>query len=412
MSFKTVNQDKIFVIGCITIIFYFIFLTGITDLKLEGDEVRYWQQSTLILEGELLNGNYDDFTNGPVFPLFLSVIRFFCRNNLNLVRVVNLLPFIVGLFLLIKRCFSKQFFGKGLKESSITLYFLIIFLSLSSSWLKLLSENLAFLLLVLFWTYSESGQKKWKRALVGSLLVLTKIIFFYVLLLAIAFAYIFRKNLIQEVFSLFILIFLFCLPWLIYCSLKEKRIVIFSDSGSKAILHLTSRYKYDFGDYVSEAEILKNSNHPYHRVYKKIKDSHLENKQSNEIYTRTAMQNIWENPIKVFSNIVSSYSRFFFNYPTTGSSVSQRNEFYPWVNKFLFTSFGSVTAFICFLLMLKRFASNNMTYRLNAFDLIIIAYVIISAPIWGTMRQMFIVFPFILLEIKKWKFNLIPRNVI
>lgn len=285
-----------------------------------GDEGRY-----LFFANNLLNGFYSppppdiNLWNGPGYPLFLAPFMFL-KLPLMALRLLN------GLLLYFSLIISYKAINIYSPQKSAFLYtvllglyfpiFQMLPLILTESLTWFLISLVCFLLLKSFKEKTISWKLIFLSAFSIAFLVMTKVIFGYVILIML-FVSIFMfllpipRSIAKMSTLIFLLSFVFCLPWLLYTYSLTNKLFYWTNSGSMSVYTMSSPYPNELGDWENSNELQQNPNH------KVFMDSiaKLNSLQRDEAYKTAAIKNIKCHPKKYFSNWVANVGRLLFSYP-------------------------------------------------------------------------------------------------
>lgn len=328
---------------------------------LKGDEFRYIAYAENITQGFYTDGTDPDLSNGPGYPLVLAP---FLALNINLIaaKLLN------GIFVFV----GVLFFYRTLCYYTKIKYALGIALALGVyppllKWiLELYSEAFAFMLICgfiyYFCTSYRAKQKKWKTYVLASVflgfLVLTKVVFFQVLVLSalLLSIFIFFKKKYQYRFSLFILFgaFIVAAPFIIYAYSLTNKPFYLGTRGGEILYHRSTPFEEEHGNWISSTVILgtetkevsKLSSHAISKLRANHREFYLQlqplsNIQRDSAFKAKAIENIKNHPLKYFKNTVSNIGRLLFNYPNSYRSLSLSNYAY-------FLSNGLLAIFMIF----------------------------------------------------------------
>ena len=219
--------------------------------------------------------------------------------------------------------------------------------------LHLYGEAFAFMLvngfLFYFCSSFQAKKKNWKRYVLASLclgfLVLTKVVFFQVLILSALLLgiFIFLKKKYKYRFSLYILFgaFLVTAPYIIYAYSLTNKPFYLGTRGGEILYHRSTPFEEEYGNWISSTVILGRetkgvSNIPPYGI-SKLKANHrefylslqpLSNIQRDSAFKAKAIENIQNHPLKYLKNTGTNIGRLLFNYPNSYRSLSLSNYAY------------------------------------------------------------------------------------
>lgn len=326
---------------------------------LVGDEDDY-----LLYADNLTNGFYADpsheysyLWNGPGYPL---VLAFFKILNFPLLipKLLNTLFIYLGIVYVFKTL--KQFINKKTSfifALALGLYYPLLVQSIP----KLLTEALSFFLVSLF-TYSvfsyinkKSKKHKWISISTLGYLVLTKIIFAYVifgtLIMVLPLFYYRRFFSSAKSFCLILVLgFSLTIPYLMYTFKLTNKLFYYGNSGGMSLYWMSTPFENEFGDWHS-FETLKEK--PY--IYKNHKNfietiKNLPPIEKDIALKKKALYNIKNNKFKFFKNWLSNIGRLFFDYPHDIQKIDYKFFIYliPKLIIFIILLFNSIFIFFNF----------------------------------------------------------------
>ena len=364
-----------------------------------GDEGRY-----VLYADNLLNGFYAGTSseyvflwNGPGYPIFLMFFR-----SLNIPLVIAKLC--NGGFIYL----GLVYLFKTLKHLSAekTAFFIVLSLGLYYPFLLesipyLLTEALSFFLISLLCYHlykhatSQKTKSKWITIVSLGYLILTKIIFGYVvitLILIILPFILFKKTTLYSKKYVVILVLSICIsfPYLAYTYSITNKVLYFGNSGGMSLYWMSTPYENEFGDWhwfetlEKKTEIYNN-----HKSYlSTIKD--LAPVEKDTALKEKAIENILNNKTKFFKNWVSNIGRILFNYPYSNPEKSNRLIIVAFLNSILL-----LTIFISIILGIKNIRKIEPVFFI--IGLFIMIYLSGISLLSAQHRFLFIIFPAILI---------------
>lgn len=309
-------------------IFYFLFILvfGQNDFSL-SDEGRYFDNAYDLL----VNGYYTDPANpkivsGPGYPFFLIPFLLF-----------GLPPIVTKLFNAVFIFLSAYLFYELLKfyipkrKALIFGYLLGMYYPLTRVAALSITECLTYFLMCafLYTTMKFIGFEKfdWKKAVLPALvlgyLILTKIIFGYVVVVALVLFggwYLVKKSKKSLAFSLVLAIgFLFSTPFLVHNYLLTGRYFYWGTNGGSQLYWMTSKKKNEYGSWFGRVAVLNDKvpgMAPSHKALYQSIDT-LSQIEKNDRFLAEAKKNIKDNPMDYLSNLPPNVLRLFFAYPNS-----------------------------------------------------------------------------------------------
>ncbi len=285
-----------------------------------GDESRYLYFANNLLKG-FYSPPYPDYNlwNGPGYPLFLSPF-IFLKIPLLYLRFLNGLLLFSSLLISFK---TISIFASK-KSAYIFTVILGLYFPIFEMLPLIFTECLTWFLICLFcYLFSKSYLEKeisWRLTFLTSFilafLAMTKVIFGYVIAIMIIvslFTLLFSKLRTSAKKSglIFLISFIFCLPWLYYTHSLTNKLFYWTNSGSMSLYTMSAPFPNELGDWKSEIELKQNPNH------KAFMDSieNLNSLERDEAFKNAAIKNIKKHPNKYFSNWLANIGRLLFSYP-------------------------------------------------------------------------------------------------
>lgn len=308
----------------------FIFLYALIIYKdynpnLVGDESTYLNFAT-----NLTNGFYSppapDFNlwAGPGYPLILAALVY---TGLPYVLLLSFnVLFIFGAVMLVYH--SIRLFA-SVRRSSIFALFLAAYLPITKHLHLLHTECFTFILVALIVYFvmrtalaaSASKLNGLIIVLLITWLCLTKVIFGYVLTITLTLALVGLKTPLRDhlknTIPTLTLALLLCAPWLYYTYTITGKPFLWADSGTMSLYTMSTPYEGAVGDWKSEDNLLKDSNHQNF-----ILDiTKLTPVEQNTAYQAKAIKNIISHPKTYARNWVCNISRMLFELPYTNNDI-------------------------------------------------------------------------------------------
>ena len=336
------------------LIFYIFLIIIIPPKNTAGDDARYLKYAE-----NLAHGFYEDtdkilLTNPPGYPTVLVPFVYF--------KVSLLFPKLFNAFLMF---FATLFFYKTLNFFSGDRFSLFVTycFGLYPGYMLFLSELYTeifsiFLMcgFIYYFLALFNNTLKLKNIFLSSLflsiLILTKSIFGYVLIILLlisVIAFIFRKNLrLKSTLIVLSLSFLFCIPYLVYTYTLTNHLFYWSSNGGDTLYWISTPYPNEYGDWFTFDKVKKFS--PLLKNHGAIADTvtHLPSVKK-DIYLRImAIKNILNDPFKFLLNWSANIGRLFFNYPYSYLSQRMTTYFYILPNMFIVV-FIIICAYLSFI---------------------------------------------------------------
>lgn len=372
---------------------YIIIVIVVSDNTLVLDEVRYKWYADNLTHGFYSPADNVTLWNGPGYPLFLVPFVFIKLPVffLKFLNAVLMFLAMVLFFVTLKSLFPER-------KIIIPVYLLALNPVMLYDMPFLLTESLAMLLICLIIYYAveifyKGNNKKLNIFLLGFILAylaLTKIVFGYVILICLIFYFILliiiRKDFIKKTFIVFLLGFLFTIPYLIYTYSLTGKLLYWGSSGGSALYWMTSPYKGEFGDWFSISTLSQNDNleKNHGEFWNKIKN--LNEVDMDDVLKQKAFENIKAHPVKYLVNISCNLGRMFFSYPYSYTIQKPTTFFYLIPNSVFF-----VFLVLSLLLIIKKIKKLNFyIYFILFFVIVYIAGVSLGS---AAPRYLTIMFP-------------------
>lgn len=323
-------------------VFYVVIVLLGHKTVMEGDEGRYYQYAQNLIHGFYSPTNEVYLWNGPGYPLILAPLLAIGLSVKFCVLLNAFFQYISVVFLYkVLRLFTGH---------KITLFFSLFWACYYIAFKEmtlLYTEPLANMLMCLFLYYTSLSflekEKKWKHIILSGFLmaylILTKIIFGYVLLvLIVLFAVLyFLKRTANHKSAFYIVFFalIFNLPYLFYTWHLTGKAFYWANSGGMSLYWASSPVKGEFGDWNDDhftaycgydttiscnAELFaKNHQADYDSIYQ------FTGVARDEAFKHKGLENIKKFPVKYFKNCIANVSRLFFGIPSSYSYVRFQN---------------------------------------------------------------------------------------
>jgi 4-amino-4-deoxy-L-arabinose transferase-like glycosyltransferase len=300
---------------------------------LYGDEVRYVQFAK-----NLLHGFYSppaphiDLWNGPGYPILLMPFIAWHVPDIY-TTMINA----VFLYLTVVLLYKAIDMVANYKVAIVCCLLLAIYPNATAMLPILYTEAFTGLLVSLFiWLitlqYSKGGKKYGIMAgLVLGFLILTKIIFGYVVVLCLGLCLIillFKKSKAYYLRTVYILLIAFAVsvPYLVYTWHITGKVFYWGNSGGMSLYWMSTPYDNEYGDW----KVPDLTNHQYPTSYKSAevvailrKDHQKEvtailkhnEIEQDALFKQAAINNIKAKPFKFITNYLNNVSRMLFNFP-------------------------------------------------------------------------------------------------
>jgi 4-amino-4-deoxy-L-arabinose transferase-like glycosyltransferase len=209
----------------------------------------------------------------------------------------------------------------------------------------LLSESLAIFLVAgfCFFVIKYFRRKRWGYWLGSALflawLILTKVIFAYVVSFLLVMAIIFYKfsPAFRRVVLLYLTSLLLCLPYLIYTYSLTGKVFYWANSGGSSLYWMTTPYSNEYGDWKSYETVMSNERLSRHKpFYEKLEG--LDYVKQDELLKKQAIANIRRYPLKYCFNWAANLGRIWYAYPYSYKYQRPHTLFYMVPNSILLVS--------------------------------------------------------------------------
>lgn len=378
-----------------------------------GDQDRY-----LGCAQNLINGFYSppapniDLTNGPGYPIILVPVLFFKLPYI-CITLMNAFFYYFSIILLYKALKEVVSFNMAVAFSLAWAGYFIAYQNIpymhTESLTYLLISSLIFTVVRAFNHTSQANARKFV-ILSGFLLgyiVLTKMIFGYVLLIMLAgnglLWLIKSKDInIRKGFFILSMAFLTTAPYLLYTYNLTGRILYWGN-GNDSLYWMSTPFEGEYGDWkldltlnpvingnfnIPGADSVLRANHgaDFKEIYK------YRGLERDDVYTRMAIENIKVDPVKFAQNIIYNMGRLIFHYPFSYAIQRPKTLLVLPINGILFT------------LMLFSLIPTILNWRKFPFSvrfLLIIAILYLggSSVVSGILRMFTVIVPVLLMWI-------------
>ena len=329
---KKISRNPFFIF--LPFLCYYIYVVKVSKWpSLYGDEIRY-----MYFAKNLLHGFYSppaphiNLWSGPGYPIIL--MPFVALNVPDLyITMMNTVYTYLAVILLYKAL-------RLIANNRIALVLSILFAMYPNalSMLPILYTEAFTNLLVSGFIYAialyyKKGKNKYAviAGLVLGYLILTKIIFGYVVIICLGIclvALLLKKNKIQYFSPVKILLIAFAvaIPYLCYTYHITGKFFYWGNSGGMSLYWMSTPYDNEYGDWklpyltnkqypimfkAPEVAAILKKNHNTEITYI-LKHNEME---QDALFKQAAIQNIKNNPRKFLANCVNNFSRMLFNFP-------------------------------------------------------------------------------------------------
>jgi hypothetical protein len=412
------------------LIFYILIVLRFHSNELYGDEPRY-----IYFANNLIHGFYStpapdiNLWNGPGYPILLMPFIAFNIPTL-FILILNAFFYYFSIVLLYKTLI--QFSTK--KMALIICVFWAFYFNAYQDLLLRCTEVFTFflislLLFLVFNIFNEKNNSKNKYILLAGFtlgyLVLTKIIFAYVVIIFLAGSIILyfiskAKNNYKKTIFVLLIAFVTISPYLMYTYSLTGKIFYLGNSGGMSLYWMSNPNSGEYGDWFDEdyfsakpmdekAKLAKKSN--FMEIYQaNLKANHQKDfdeifkfsgAQRDSVYKQIAIRNIKENPKSFFVNYISNIGRLFFSYPFSYTLQT---------NKTLFRiPFSGLLLFLSLFLLIPTIINwKRLIFPLKFFLIFLLLYLGASSLLSAYTRMFTVVVPLVLF----WIAYTLPKTVI
>ena len=384
------------------LVIYLILCILKQENNLIGDEGRYVIYADNLLKGFYASTAEQEYTflwNGPGYPIFLTIFRYLDLPFI-IPKLFNTLFIYCGIIFFYK---TLKLFISLKKSVIISLLLGLYYPFLVEAIPKLLTEALSFFLICYLiynaTIYFNNGfsKYKWRASIALGCLILTKIVFAYVIIamLVIGIPFLFSKRQKQKVKKHFIILtigFCFSIPYQAYTYSITNKLLFFGNSGGMSLYWMSTPFENEFGDWHS-FETLQNKPQLYKNHSKFLNSIKNLPPVEKDIALKTkAIENITNNKYKFFKNWQSNLGRLFFNYPYSIPASSNSVLFL-----FIPNSIIAVLLVVSFVLSIKNY--RKLKSSIYFFAIFTVIYLGGISLLSCYPRFLYIMFPVILIWI-------------
>ena len=341
--------------------FGLIFVFGANELV--SDRLRYW-----VFSENLLNGFYFDtkntLWNGPGYPIYIALLRIL-GFGWEIIIYTNAVLLYLSV-LLFERIISKFF------EKPIYIVYLFALWEpvLLYQYLPHMMTEVFVIFLISILVYIHLSEIKHKNIILGfilALIILTKVIFFYVVASMIFLSLVLRIFRKKRYSLPLVLSIVFCAPYLFYTYNLTGKIFYFSNAGGSSLYWMSQPNPYFKGDWNGGYRYSQNNPNIATQTYNEFLEEHswpihkelekLNWIEKDETLKKLAIKNIIKNKSKFFKNWINNLGRLFFGYPYTFHTPNWQHILITFKQ-----SFFIVGLFFIYLISIIRFKNINVDY--------------------------------------------------
>jgi 4-amino-4-deoxy-L-arabinose transferase-like glycosyltransferase len=325
-------------------IFYFVIYTLLIYLfqpnELYADEYRYYGYGLQLLDGKYALASDTFLWNGPGNPIFVFVFLKLGFQFLQ-IRYLNALLLSLSFYLFFKTLNRIKYKKYNFLLASILVFYpCLIKFSLPVFYTEIICFFLVTLFIYCYNRYLENKKTLW--LLIASLsigfLILTKLAFFYVVIIAVLSLLIFRlfqKKSVDSSIKVLVLSLLFTLPYFIYTYKQTNKFAYLGNSNGMQLYWMTVEGKNHKGEWhpfpgdwnpfpEKQKELWRfkpNTNLEWYKENETIINQwkSLKPVEANDFLIEKSIKNIKENPIIYIKNISYNCLRMLFDVPRDGN---------------------------------------------------------------------------------------------
>jgi len=320
--------------------FYVLVCVFVADNEVASDEARYAMYARNLAEGFYAPPDTLFLWNGPGYPLML-VPFVAAKVPLIWAKYFNcLLLFGAASFL----CYSLCEYMSS-KKAAAAAYVFGFYVPMLWEMTRLLSESLAIFLVAgfCFFTIKYFRRKKsgyWLGAVFFlAWLILTKVIFAYIVSFLLVMAIIFYKfsPAARRAALLYLASLLLCLPYLVYTYSLTGKVFYWANSGGSSLYWMTTPYANEYGDWKGSEKVLSDERLSRHKqLYEKLEG--LDYVERDRILKKQAIANVRRHPLKYCFNWAANLGRMWYAYPYSYKYQRPHTLFYMVPNSILLVS--------------------------------------------------------------------------
>lgn len=317
--------------------FYLLICVFSAHRPLENDECRYLSYATNLTEGYYTPAETKMLWNGPGYPVFVSV---FVLLKLPIVAAKYCNAFF--LFFSVLFLYRTLCFYTPPAKAWICAVLFGLYPPLLPELPRLLTEPLTVFLIsgFLYFLVKSFREKNFAALCIagvfGGYLILTKVIFAYVVLAALISALMMGlwKHEYMKAAFIYLVCLVVCLPYLIYTYSLTGKFFYWGNSGGSVLYCMTNPSPNEWGVWVSEKDVYEDDRYAHHRPFfdtLKGKDY----VEQDRLYKEEAIENLRRYPVRYAYNWISNCGRLWMNYPYAFKEQRPHTLFYMFPNSLL-----------------------------------------------------------------------------
>jgi 4-amino-4-deoxy-L-arabinose transferase-like glycosyltransferase len=387
-------------------IFFALFFAGKISERCIADECGYIQFSI-----NLINGFYSppapdiNLWWGPGYPIFLVPFIALGLNRITIV-FINVLISLLIIILLYKT--SRQYLSTRYSKI-VTSIWCLYYPNFQNSF-SALSEPLATFLIIFFiysfvkYFFTKNRLYSMLAGLSLGILVLTKVIFSYVILFLIVLLipfYFFQqfRGITARIGAMIAVAFLVTVPYQLYTFSLTGKLYYFSNAGGHQLYFMTSPHPGEFGEWNNFSftancnidPVIPCNSDKFFKNHGEIIGYALKlNPVERDNYLKkVALENIRNFPVKYLKNYINNFSRMLFNVPHSYFYQRERT-----IIRFLSGSF--MLTFIIFSLFYSIINFKKLSFSIILIAAFILIYLGVQLLVSAYPRQFDIIVPALL----------------
>ena len=374
---------------------------------LEGDEGRYYEYAQNLLHGFYSPKGTLNLWNGPGYPIILMPLV-----ALHLPMICITILNAIFQYLSVVVLFKTLLFFVSKKKAIVFSLFWACYYIVFKEMARINTESFTILLIVLF-QYSvviffadQQKNKKyvWITGLIFGFLILTKVMFAYVLYgvipIALIAGFIFHKAWMKKITVIMLIAFCCTLPYLFYTYHLTGKPLYWANTGGASLYWASTPYEGEFGDWNNEtfttycgwdslipcnASFFAKNHEEDFKNFRKLNVI-----EQDDAFKKKGIENIKLHPAKYFKNCVANFGRMIFGVPQ--SFYFQRFQTLMRIppNAIVFTFL--LFSFIATIIFFKR-----IQFSILFLVMMMMIYLAGTVLICAEQRQFYVIVPIILL---------------
>lgn len=311
------SQKKVACGFLFLLVIYLLVCVFFAQRPLENDEGRYYGYAVNLTKGFYAQPETKHLWNGPGYPLFVSLF-ILCKIPVVAAKYCNAL-FLLGAVVFFYR--TLRFYMDSRKAFGCAMVF-GLYPPLLPELPRLLTESMSVFLMTGFvYCTVRAYKEKEVRTLVaaclcGGALILTKVVFAYVVTLSVLVLLamsVWRRDFLRSA-AISLGCLGVCLPYLLYTHSLTGKWFYWANSGGTALHCMSNPDISQMGDWFHDSRIFADERLSPHRSFaESLKDKDYVEKDI--LFKKKAFENIRRHPHKYLANWLCNVGRMWFNYP-------------------------------------------------------------------------------------------------